>query len=142
MFGGRTPSLIALLWIVGVSGCAAVPVPILASAGVGVAQFGTGAFINGELQAAFHAPLATVHNAVLQAATELGYPVLRERLEEQDSVVSLQTSGNKTIRIDLFSSSPVVTRINIRVDVFGDQAVSRLLAGRIAQVLEVASTVD
>jgi hypothetical protein len=123
-------SLAALLaGAFGLGGCAA-PV-VIASAGTSALQAGTSAYINGELDSAQIAPMATVYAAALDALSDLQFPLSSSRMISSRAGINAQEVNGRSIRIELTAKSPVVTKINIRVGLVGDQAVSRLLLAEI-----------
>lgn len=119
--------LVAVTFMLG--GCAAPTV--IASAGANALQQGTSAFINGELDAAQIASLETVYKAGLDALGDLQFPITSSRLNKSSAGITSKEINGRAIRIELNAKSPIVTKINIRVGILGDQAISRLLLAEI-----------
>ena len=111
--------------------------PIVLTAGHTMAQAGTSAFIRGELVSARQADLETAWAATLDALDELRFDlqVVRHPDEPErqgrSAYVAAGDRGGPRIRIKLERASEAVTRIKIRVDILGDQALSRLILSRI-----------
>jgi hypothetical protein len=96
-----------------------------------VAQAGTSAFVSGELQAAYRVPLDQAYNVVLDALANLSYPIKQQSLDEMRAYVQTEEPDGRDVDIRLKKSSEIVTRVNIRVGIWGDQAVSRLVMEQI-----------
>lgn len=118
-------------WIL--PGCAAPGV--LVTAAVPVAELGTSAFANGELSAAYKYPLPQVDAAAEAALAELGFRVLRRDKTERKVYFAAEDSRGTEISLRLDAITAQVTGVRIRVGVFGDQALSRLLLSDIEQRL-------
>jgi len=114
-------------------GCA-TPV-IIATAGLGALQTGTEAFIRGELEAAVANPMEEVFAAAEAALKELEFPVSGSKLGKHNGYVRAKETQNRKISIDIEMKSPLVTKLNIRVGLFGDSAVSRLILSHIQEKL-------
>ncbi len=119
--------------ILGGASCAA-PV-VIASAGFGALQTGTEAFIRGELEAAVVHPMEHVFQAAQDAMTALNFPSRGAKMGEANAYVLAKEVQGRKIDINLQMKSKNVTKINIRVGVFGDQAVSRLILAEIQEKL-------
>lgn len=113
---------------VGSGGCAtAVATPVLATAGVSVAQAGYAAFVRGELEVAMRVPLAAAFAATHAALDNLQFTVQRASLDTARGELRAREASGRRLSIVLERKTPVVTKINIRVGTFGDQAMSRLI---------------
>jgi hypothetical protein len=108
------------------AGCFA-PAVVVASAGLSAFQTGTTAFIRGELEYADAVPMDVMHGAALDALRELRFRVVSERLGRTEAGIVAAEVGGRSIRVVLEAKSVLVTKVNIRVGVFGDQAVSRII---------------
>lgn len=134
--GARTRMVVAM--VIGLAPSACTTSAIIATAGFGALQTGTEAFIRGELEAAVAHSLPIVFKAAQDALKELEFPLRVAKLGEHNGyVLSRETQGRK-IDISLEMKSPQATKINIRVGVFGDQAISRLILAHIQGKLEPA----
>lgn len=116
-----------------VAGCGPA---LIATAGFGALQTGTEAFIRGELEAAVANPIAEVFAAGEAAVLELQFKVTNSKLGEFNGYIRARESQGRKIVIDVEKKSPVVTKINVRVGLFGDQAISRLILSHIQEKLE------
>ncbi len=126
-----------------VAGCVPVPSPLV-SAGFGVAQAGTSAFLQGELQTAIRRPFEDVLAATRKAVgpdglrfkpesdqAQLGRGVITVR-----EVPAADGSGeDRLIEIVIERSSEVVTIVRVRVGFIGDQTMSRLVMDEIVDKL-------
>ena len=112
-----------------IGGCAAPAV--IATAGFGAIQTGTEAFIRGELEAAVAHPLDEVFAASEAALYELQFPLKSSKLNQFNGYINARESQGRGVDVDLEKKSPIVTKINVRVGLFGDQAISRLILSTI-----------
>jgi hypothetical protein len=117
-----------------IQGCAAPPM-IIASAGLTAFQEGSTAFIRGELESADAIPISAFYQSSLDALKDLNFRIVSSRLSPRSARIQAVETGGRSIRIDLEKKSPSVTKLNIRVGIFGDQAVSRLIQQSIAKRL-------
>ncbi len=118
-------AIVAGLLAVSLPACA--PPVLFANAGVSLAEAGTSAFIEGELRAARKQPLEDVHRAYEGALLRLNFPIVRQMVEENYVFISADQVNQDEIQVRLTRHSPTVTAIRIRVGVFGDQAIARLI---------------
>lgn len=100
---------------------------VIASAGLGALQTGTTAFIRGELESAEPYPLDVAHQAARDGLVDLRLPIVSERITRNSAAIIASETGGRAVKIYLERKSPVVSKINIRVGVWGDQAMSRLV---------------
>lgn len=120
----------ALLCAVGAFSCAAPPI-IVATAGLTAAQTGTGAYVRGVLQGARLVDLERAIKATDAAIENMGYEVLGRRIDDDDARYDLRQEQGSRIRIRLERRAENVVKFHVRVGVFGDQAISRLVQSRI-----------
>jgi hypothetical protein len=143
-FGGSRLRLtnlraLAALAAFGLGGCAAPPI-IVASAGVSALQAGSTAYVRGELESADAVPLRAFHAAAMQAMDDLHFPIVDARVATRFAQIRGREIGGRAVRIDLEKKSPMVTKLNIRVGIFGDQAISRLIQQAISARLPEPGT--
>jgi hypothetical protein len=126
------PRLAMLLLPILVTACAPVvtPEPFL-SVGLTVAQAGTAAFREGKLSAALRHPFADLHHATLAAIERLQIPLETQDLNDKRSVITAREAGGALIEINITPVSPVVSGLSIKVGLFGDQPLSRLVLDEI-----------
>ncbi len=139
-WGGR--GLVAAVVVgAGLGGCAA-PV-IVASAGLSVAQYGASSFISGRLDAARRVSLEQAFAATRAAMTPLGFePTGITEPGEKSAYLATRESDGTSITIRLTRVSPAVSRIEIRVGLFGDQTLSRLILANIDEQLRAEGHKD
>lgn len=121
---------------VALPGCL-TPFDLAANAGLGVAQAGTSSFIQGTLQAAFDKPIDKVVEASRRALTDLGYEITREDSGTHYAQLQGSQSDGSSIVLKFRKSSEAVTGLSIRVGLWGDNAVSRLILIEIEKELGV-----
>ena len=113
------------------------PPVMVASAGLGVAQAGTVAYFEGELRTAIARELRTSYDAIVPAITRLGFVADRAefRMQEHYGFVFTHSVTDERIEIRVTGVTEKVTALRIRVGVFGDQAVARLILNEIEDEL-------
>src|SRR6185369_6313260 len=99
------------------TGCIAV-----AAAGAGA---GTVAYIRGELDASLSNNLDVVDGATNRAIEQLRFAKISESADAIARVITLRTAEDKKIEVKLTRTSDAVTRVRIRVGIFGDETLSR-----------------
>lgn len=130
------PRLFAAAAVAAISASGCAPA-IVATAGVSFAQAGASAFISGELRSARQASLEQAWIATLGALDELAFDIQIERPPDDperqglSAYVSAQDRGGPLVKVKLERASDAVTRIKVRIDLLGDQALSRLILARI-----------
>jgi hypothetical protein len=122
----RPAAILLLIATLGVGGCFAPPI-VIASAGLSAFQTGTTAFIRGELEYADAVPLEIMYEAVGKAVDDLQFTRVSERMRPNFASIVVQETGGRAVKIVLERKTPLVTKVKIRVGVFGDQAVARLV---------------
>jgi hypothetical protein len=117
-------------WCAMASGCAA---PLfVTSAGMSALQAGTSAYVGGELESAEVVELHTLYQIIHEVlAEELAFDIATARAGENHAFIHTREAQGRMIRISLERKSPIVTKINIRVGLLGDQPMSRLVLGAI-----------
>ena len=106
----------------------------LAAAAVGggaVAGAGTIAYIKGELKATEGHSIDETWAATEAAIDELQFIVINKVKDATAAELKAQTADNKTVHIDLKRIADNLTEIKIRVDTFGDEALSRYILSKI-----------
>lgn len=109
--------------------CPSCAPPIfLAGPTIQAVSAGAGAFVNGEIQAAWTVPIDNLWPAGEATLRELEFEVvsIRRRNQKFGLMFAKDLSG-RSIEISMKSITPEVTRFTIRVGTFGDEPVSRLI---------------
>ena len=121
------------------AGCASSAVIAAAgvTAGFGLAQGQAESFISGKLKAARLVTLDNAAHATLATMDELQLKVLEERHGTYDAYFVGQAEGGPEFKVTLKAKTPVVTKIEIRIGLMGDQAVSRLVLSRLDRKLGI-----
>jgi len=107
-------------------GCALLVVGAAAGAGAGGY-----AYVNGEVKTTESASLDKLWDATLAAMKDLEYPVINQSKDALQAQLTARTSSDKKITINLKKLSPGATELRIRVDTFGDEALSRKILNQI-----------
>ena len=123
--------VVALLGFLPLTGCIALAVGGAAAAG-GAAV----AFVSGELQGVEPSSMEKSFLATNRALEDLGFEVKKRQRDALASEIIAHSTSDKRVLVQLERESDKVTRIRIRVGIFGDEAVSRLVLKRIESNLE------
>ncbi len=111
------------------SGCVA----LLVGGGAGA---GTVAYINGELKSTEEASIDRTWEAAQEAVKDLEFVITSKEKENTSSAKLIaRDAGDKKIEIELKKVSEHLTRVTIRVGVFGDEPLSRLILERLKKSL-------
>ena len=111
-------------------GCVAAVV----GAGAGA---GTYAYVRGEYQATYPRSLVSTYTATVKALNDLDMPVLNSSKDLTDGVIESKKGDGSAVKIILKSAGNNITTVKIRVGIFGDEASSRLIEGKISARLGV-----
>ena len=106
----------------------------LAAAAVGggaAAGAGTIAYIKGELKATEGYSIDETWAATVTAVDELQFIVINKIKDATSAELKSQTADGKTVDIVLKRIADNITEIKIRVDTFGDEALSRYILSKI-----------
>jgi hypothetical protein len=132
-FTGRAARF-ALLGTLSVAGGCAAPV-IVATAGLTAVEAGTSAYIRGVLEAAERASLDEMWVAATRMFENLQYKVVQANRYDNYCYMAARAENGSSITVRLERSSPMVTNINIRVGLLGDQSLSQLLLATMREEL-------
>jgi len=129
-----TKALLAVLLCLSVmlQGCVMLAVGVGAAAGAG-----TVAYIKGELQMNYAAPLDRTWQASLDALQDLDYRINSSQRDGAEGEIEARQIGGDKVKVGLLVSGPGTTLVKIRVGFFGDEAVSRTVERKIASRLGV-----
>jgi len=108
------------------SGCVAAAV----GAGAGAV-----AYIRGDLEATVESPLNVTNRAAGRAISQLEFAKISEKKDALTSNITARTAQDKKVEIILTKVSDTVTKVKIRVGVFGDEAVSMVILDKIKGAL-------
>lgn len=125
MKGGRVVISIILLGVLalGCSGCFVAVVGAGAAAGVGYAK--------GDLEAVLDAEPTDVYDASLKAMDELELPVISKEKNALEAKIVSRTTEDKKVQITIKRTETNATKLSIRIGVFGDEVLSRLIYDKI-----------
>jgi len=105
------------------SGCAAV----VAGAGAGAAV----AYVRGDLEATLDTGLGQSLRATNQAIGQLKFAKISEKEDALLAIVIARNAADKKIEIRLEKQSAALTKIKIRVGMFGDEALSMAVLDKV-----------
>jgi hypothetical protein len=102
--------------LVGTSGCVAVA----AGAGAGAAV----AYVRGELDTTLSADFEQTARAADRAITELQFAKVAERKDALLDIITARTAADKKVEVRIENVARNLTRVKIRIGLFGDEALS------------------
>lgn len=126
-------------WLVGLA-CALTSMSISGCAGVllaggAAAGAGTFAYINGELQSSEKATMDQMWAATLEASQDMQLRIIQQEKDALNARLHAKGVENKDIFVKLKSLSLNETDIRIRINVFGDESMSRRILAEIRKRL-------
>ena len=110
-----------------ISGCVVAAVGAGAAAGVG--------YIRGDLEATLEDDVENVYEASLQALDELKLAVISKQQDALGAKIVSRNSEDKKIQVKLKQTEGGITKLTIRIGVFGDETQSRLIYDKIKENL-------
>jgi hypothetical protein len=113
-----------------IGGCALFLVGAGVAAGVGAV-----AYVNGELRVSEEATVNKVYNSCLKTMSELQFKVTDKQTDALAGKVLAKRADGTNITISFKRQTDTVTEIRIRVGVFGDESLSRLIHEKIKKNL-------
>ncbi len=113
-----------------VGGCA----PLLLGAGA-AGGAGTMLYAKGYLEEQLQVSVNKAHDATIGALQSLELPVKKDMKDKVTAEIDSEFSDGKDIAIRFKSLSPSITRIRIRVGIFGDEARARRILKEIHKKL-------
>lgn len=106
-----------------ISGCAVALVGAGAAAGVG--------YIRGDLEATLEDDVEDVYKASLQALDQLKLAVVSKQQDALGAKIVSRNIEDKKIQINLKQNEGGITKLTIRIGIFGDETQSRLIYDKI-----------
>jgi hypothetical protein len=97
----------------------------------GAAGAGAVAYIRGELETTLEGSLDSVHRASGRAISQLEFVKISDRKDALSANLVARTAQDKKIDIVLTKTGDNLTKVQIRVGVFGDEELSRALLDKI-----------
>jgi hypothetical protein len=88
-------------------------------------------YIRGELDAPIGNSLDVVDGAANRAVEQLRVAKISESADALARIITLRTAEDKKIEVKLTRMSDTSTRVRIRVGLFGDETISRMLLEKI-----------
>jgi hypothetical protein len=115
---------------------------IVATAGLSAAQAGVSEFTKGRLKTAWDVPLETMFQVTHSSLRKLGYTIEGERSKGNEWFIASRELDGTAIDVYLRRSTSKVTLVSIRVGMFGDQPLSRLITDTIDRQLKEWNETD
>jgi L-fucose isomerase-like protein len=115
--------ILPLLAAVAMSGCLA--------AAIGAGAVGTVAYIKGDLEVVEVKNIDTVYEATKKALKQLRYSITKESKDLISGVITARDAQDKKVTIKLNSTAEGVTKLSIRVGLFGNETKSTLIYQKI-----------
>ncbi len=103
-----------------------------AATGVGV---GTYAYIKGNLQRTYEAPLDKVWAATLTTMEEFDLTIVSQRKDAFNGVIDGKMVDGRTFQINVVRKGTNSTKVGIRVGTFGDRGRAEVMHGHIYSLL-------
>lgn len=97
----------------------------------GAAGAGVVAYVRGELETTLEGRLDAVHKAAGRAISQLEFNQISDQKDALTAVVVARTAQDKKIEITLTRVGDNLTKVQIRVGIFGDEDVSRTILDKI-----------
>ncbi len=104
-------------------------------AAVGAGAAGTVAYFRGELVSTLDNDFEETLEATREAVDELELIKISEKKDALAAIFTLQTAKDKKVRIILDKLDHEVTRVTIRVGIFGNESLSLAILGKIRENL-------
>ncbi|MCW5548990.1 MAG: DUF3568 family protein [Opitutaceae bacterium] len=101
----------------------------------GAAGAGAVAYIRGELETTLEGKLDNVHKAANRAVGQLEFAKISDRKDAFSANLVARTAQDKKVDIVLTKTGDNLTKVQIRVGVFGDEELSRALLEKIKAAL-------
>jgi hypothetical protein len=96
-------------------------------AAVGAGAAGTVAYVRGDLETVETAGLDALYKASLEALDKLELAVIQKAKDAMTAEIISRDAEDKKIRIKLKSTAEGMTKLSIRIGMFGDETKSRLI---------------
>lgn len=116
-------ALLLGILVVGTSGCLAVAAGVGAGAAV--------AYVRGQLETTLPSNFEATVRATNEALEELQFVKVSERKDALLDVIVARNAADKKIEIRLENTARKLTKVRIRIGVFGDEALSLAILDRI-----------
>jgi hypothetical protein len=100
--------------------------------GAGAAGY---AYVKGEHEQVYPYPIAQTASAVRDAIHDMALPVVSDAADELGARFESRTAQGEKVVITLEPQGQAVTKVGIRLGVFGDEDASRTIAARIDEHL-------
>ena len=125
----KTITAVSILGVLvfALGGCAVAIVGAGAAAGVG--------YVRGDLEATLKNDVEPIYKASLEALDQLELAVISREKDALGAKIISRTSEDKKVQIKLKQTQGGITELSIRIGIFGDEALSRLIYDKIRENL-------
>ena len=103
-----------------------------AATGIGV---GTYAYVKGNLQRTYEAPMDRVWTATMATMKEFNLTIKSQRKDAFNGVIDGEMADGRTFQINVVRQAANTTEVGIRVGVFGDRGRAEVMHGHIYSLL-------
>jgi hypothetical protein len=107
-------------------------VPLVAAGAGAVAAGGTVAYVRGDLETTYPAPLNRTWDATMGALREAQLRVTDTQKDAAKGTIKALQADDTPVTVSLETAGPSTTAVKIRVGTFGDEEVSKSINRRIA----------
>jgi hypothetical protein len=104
-------------------------------AAAGAAGAGTVAYLRGELSSTLDAPYENAVRAANRGLQELEFAKISENKDALTAILISRTADDKKVEVKVTKVTESTTRVQIRVGIFGDEALSLTVLDRIKEQL-------
>ena len=101
---------------------------IVVAAGAGA---GTVAYVRGDLEPTFEASVDKVYDATLKSMEQLELMPTQKNKDSLGSEIIARTSADKKVTIKTTRVAENLTKVSIRIGIFGDESLSRAIHDKI-----------
>ena len=123
-----TPLVLLCCLLIGPNACTRAVVAGAAAAGVGAGSY---FYVKGELERDYHAPVARVWQATLQAVKELNLAIESKQHDAFGGEIKGEMSDGTNFKIELEKKGENLTNVGVRIGAFGSKTKSEAIHNKI-----------
>ncbi len=97
----------------------------------GAAAAGTVGYVRGDLEAVLEDDIDEVYNASIEGLEDLEIPVISKEKDALSAKVIARTVEDKKVTVKMDTTETGLTKLSIRIGVFGDETKSRMIYNKI-----------
>ena len=122
------PLVLLCCLLIGPNACTRAIVAGAAAAGVGVGSY---FYVKGELERDYHAPMARVWQATLQAVEELNLSIESKQHDAFGGIIKGKMSDGTSFIIELKREGENLTNVGVRIGAFGSKTKAEAIHSKI-----------